>query len=296
VRAKNLLLTLPAAALAACASATVGSSPATTDVLHSGNAMREVKTAQAWLRSAGRYHFHETFAQHSTAHNLSGVPAQLAQAFDGQISFTADGDQTGDKQIGVVATVAGVSSPIHLVESACTGYDSTDGATWYKGDDPRWLTRMMAPTMDDGLAAAAWHDLGATTHDNVAVHHLQATLTALAMSGAAPSPGATPPPGYTVEPTTADLWLRSDNAAPLAFDVEIRSTADLHALAANTQYAGATGTVTSTLSAHATFSSAQTTVAAPQAAGAGKDPVPQQIYAGFGGFGVEKDSCSTTTG
>src|SRR5437660_6552724 len=109
------------------------------------------------------------------------------------------------------------------------------------------------------------------------------------MSGAAPSPGATPPPGYTVEPTTADLWLRSDNASPLAFDVEIRSTADLHALAANTQYAGAKGTVTSNLSAHATFSSTQATVAAPLTTGAGKDPVPQQIYAGFGGFGVEKD-------
>jgi hypothetical protein len=197
----------------------------------------------------------------------------------------------GDKQVGVVAHVAGVPSAIHLVESGCLGFASTDGTTWFKGEQPRWLARMVAPTMDDGLAASAWHDLGATTRENVAVHHLQATVTALGLSGAAPSPGATPPPGYDVQPTTADLWLRSKDASPLEVDLRVKAAMDLHQLAAGTRYASATGTATQDLSMQATFSTAGGGVTPPPAASATTDPVPQQVYAGFGSFGVQSDSC-----
>jgi hypothetical protein len=284
VRARFLLLAFPAV-LAACGGGT------TPDVLGGGNAMQEVKAAQTWLRTTGHYHFHETVEQHSTARDLSGVPAEMVQAFTGQISLTADGDVAGDKQLAAIAHVASVPGPIHLVESGCLGFDSTDGTTWFMGEQPRWLARMVAPTMDDGLVASAWHDLGATTRDNVAVHHLQATVTALGMSGAAPSPGATPPPGYDVQPTTADLWLRSTDASPLELDLRVKATMDLHQLAIGTPYASAMGTATQDLSMQATFSAARGGVTPPRVASATTDPVPRQVYRGFGTFGVQSDGC-----
>jgi hypothetical protein len=293
MRASFLLLAFPAV-LAACGGATpnVGGGAGTTlDVLSGGDAMKEVKTAQAWLRASGHYHFHDTVEQRSATQDLSGLPAEMARAFNGQISLTADGDVAGDKQVAAVAHVAGMPNPIQLVESGCLGFDSTDGTTWFKGEQPRWLTRMVAPTMDDGLSAIAWHDLGATTHDNVAVHHLQATVTALGMSGGAPSPGATPPPGYDVQPTTADLWLRSADAAPLELDLRVKATMNLHQLAAGTPYAAAKGTATQELSMQASFSTARGGVTPPRVASATTDPVPQQVYSGFGTFGVQTDGC-----
>jgi len=281
-----------AAALTACGSGGGSSSGGSVaDHLSGKPTATLVKDAQSWLRSA-HYHFRGDIAQAGTASDLSGVPQEMLSALTGSITLTGEGDVDGSKHISAEAFVVGVPQPIHLVEYGCKGYASLDGHSWFTGSQPRWLTRMVAPGFDDGLTSLAWHDLGPTTRGNVAVHHLQATMTALGMSGAAPPPGATPPPGFDVKPTTMDMWLRSSDGSVLEMHGDIDATADVHALAASGPPAlrNASGTLHQTLHQTATFSTQRGSVHAP-AATLGSDPVPDSVYSGFGSFGVETDDC-----
>lgn len=290
-----------ATAITACG-ATAGSSPHTTtatapaaaavDHLAGKPAATIVKDAQSWLRT-GHYHFRDSTDLTTVASHVTGVPQQILPALTGSISLTGEGDVDGDKHISAAATVVGVAQTIHLVEDGCLGYASMDGTSWFTGSRPRWLTRMVAPGFDDGLTTLAWHDLGSTTRDGVAVHHLQATLTALGLSGGAPPPGATPPPGFDVQPTPMDLWVRSSDGSLLEMDGDAVTTTDLRALAASgaaPALRNAAGTLHVTMRQTAAFSTLRGTVQAPDAS-LGSDPVPARVYDGFGGFGVETDSC-----
>lgn len=284
-----------ALAVTACSGSTTTTTTSPTvnpnDKLAGKSAAQLVKAAQSFLRN-DHYHFYENFQQVSSGTNLSGLPAGYAQVANSSITFIAQGDVDGNKHVSAQASVVGIPAPVFLVEVGCSGYSSLNGDSWFQGPDARSLARLVQPNFDDGLTSLAWHDLGATTHGGVDVHHLRGSMTALGWGGAAPSPGATQPPGVTVQPTPVDLWVRSDGGGVEEFDQVVDGVTDLHAAAvsAPVQFRGATGTAKTHLQVAVNFSAQRAPVTAP-APTLKSDPVPGQVYIGFGSIGVERDDC-----
>jgi hypothetical protein len=95
-----------------------------------------------------------------------------------------------------------------------------------------------------------------------------------------------------MQPTTADLWLSSSDGSPVEAALTVNATMDVPTLAASAgaRLPYATGSVSESLHATATFSPVRGSVSVPTAV-LHVDPVARSVYNGFGTFGVEPDDC-----
>lgn len=289
MRIQWLALICPPLCLAACGGAGTppGVSP-NADILTGKEPKAIVVSAQSWLRT-GHYAFDESLAQESTGTGLSGLPDDATALANSRIQLTAKGVAAGDQHVSLDATVTGDNSSVHLIELGCDGFSSTDGTHWSSGSQQRWLTRMIAPSLEDALTTLSWRDLGVETRDSETAHHLQADLTALGLSGAPPRPDATPPPGVTVANSPIDLWVGSSTGWVVELDSTADAVVDVAAAGIATHHTG-TGTVHQHLHQQVTFAASSATVSAP-ASTLPHDPLPVQIYLGFGWFGIQRDTC-----
>jgi hypothetical protein len=281
-----------AAALAGCGATATSGGSLPPDSLAGKPAATLISMAQTYAQNA-HYDFTGTASQTSTASGLAGIPAAYAAQVNSHGAWTYQGTVAGDKHISATADFSGVGV-VHAIEIGCTGFASMDGTSWASGENERFLARFLAPSIDDSSKSGMkWTDLGATTVNGVAMHHLQATVTALSLSGGAPPAGATPPPGVSVAPTTEDIWLRSADGAVARMSGNIDLTENLTALR-TPQHPDAAGTVHSIVANDATFTPSHTGVIPPTPT-LTSDPVPAAVSAAFGPFGVQRDSCGQQT-
>jgi hypothetical protein len=277
-------------ALAACGSADTGSSTSTaTDVL-AGRSPRDIVIGAQKAEREGHYRFESAAAATSTTTGIRGMPSSFIDAANAKFAYTSTGVVAGDKHVSVTARFEG-HDPVNLVEMGCTGFASLDGGhSWSESPDARWLTRMVSPSLGDAMSSLDWRDLGPTALDGAAVHHLQATLTWVALRATAPSPGATPDPGVDVRPSPVDLWVRSDTGLTAKFTMTLDVSVDLGLSPQKNKNPDAAGIIRQHLTDSDVLTPASDAVSAP-AASAGAPPIPPAILTTFGLFGIQKDSC-----
>jgi hypothetical protein len=245
--------------------------------------------AQTYVRG-GHYRFSEVASQTSTGTGLAGLPAPFLLAANGHGTWTSTGDVQGTRQIGVTAVFNGGDS-VYAAELGCRGYASTDSNNWSSGSDERTLARLLTPDIDDATVSGTnWQDFGETIVAGVRMHHLQAAVTAQSLQASAPASGATPPPGVSVAPTTQDIWMRSSDGSVARMTLTINVTSDMTALR-SAQHPDVAGEIHSVITEDARLKPLAVQHMGAPPVSLTSDPVAPSVFAAFGVFGVQVDSC-----